>query len=193
MANLPVSKNYTVTAAYGQKGSYWKNGHLGIDFVTADRVVYATADGIVRVAAYDSTGWGNYLSVGDGDGLRHLYCHLEKTEVKVGQQVKAGQRIAVMGKTGNATGVHLHYQINNSDGIPQNPAEFLKIQNKVGEAVDLSIYKDDGEIAKFAKSAVYAVRAADIMIGDPDGYFRPEQPLSRQEAAVIIAKLLEEK
>ena len=82
---LPVSEGYSITAAYGQKGSLWKNGHLGIDFVTADRIVYATTDGTVRVVTFDATGWGNYVSIGDESGLRHLYCHLSKIEVKTGQ------------------------------------------------------------------------------------------------------------
>jgi len=193
MATLPVSKAYTVTAAYGQKGTFWKNGHLGIDLVTTDRAVYAATDGTVRVSNFDASGWGNYLSIGDASGLRHLYCHLAKVEVKVGQKVKAGQRIGIMGMTGNATGVHLHYQINSSDGTPQNPAEFLKIQNKVGAAVDLTRYKDDADIADFARDAVYAVRELDIMVGDTDGNFRPTQPLTRQEAALIITKILEER
>jgi len=189
---LPVSEGYSITAAYGQKGSLWKNGHLGIDFVTADRIVYATTDGTVRVVTFDATGWGNYVSIGDESGLRHLYCHLSKIEVKTGQTVKAGERIGVMGVTGNATGVHLHYQINTSEGVPKNPAEFLKIQNKVGEGIDLTYYKDDADIASFARNAVYELRTRGIMVGDSDGYFRPTDPLSRQEAAVLITNLLKE-
>lgn len=192
MALLPVSKDYTVTATYGQKGSLWKKGHLGIDFVTADRNVFATTDGIVRVAAYDKAGWGNYISVGDDNGLRHLYCHLEKSDVQVGQTVKAGQKIGTMGMTGNATGVHLHYQINTAQGVPQNPAEFLKISNKLGKGVDVNLYKDNNKIAPFARGAVYELRERGIMVGDTDGNFRPESPLSRQEAAVLIMNVLKE-
>ncbi len=191
-AVLPVSEDYTITAVYGQTGSLWKNGHLGIDFVTSNREVYAVTDGTVRVSTFDAAGWGNYVSIGDAQNLRHIYCHLDKVDVKVGQVVKAGQKIGIMGKTGKATGVHLHYQINTIDGTPQNPAEFLKIANRKGAAVDTAVYKDDADIANYAKGAVYELKKRGIMVGDTNGYFRPDAPLTRQEAAVLILKAIKE-
>ncbi len=192
MAVLPVSKNYTVTAVFGQKGVYWKNGHLGIDLVTSDREIYSATDGTVRVVAFDGAGWGNYISIGDKNGKRHIYCHLQKAEVKVGQSVKAGTRIGIMGMTGNATGVHLHYQINSSDGVAQNPADFLNIPNKKGAAPKTSLYKDDADISAYAKDAVYELKRAGIMVGDDNGKFRPKDPITRQEAAVLILRAIKE-
>ncbi len=196
MAVLPVSQTYTVTATYGQSGKYWRDGHKGIDFVTSGREVYSTTDGVVRVSLYDPSGWGNYLSIGDSRGLRHIYCHLEKKTVAAGDTVKAGQLIGIMGSSGNATGVHLHYQINTADGVAQNPAEFLSIENAVGtftqKVGEQNMYLDDSKISGFARDAVYELKERGIMVGDKEGYFNPKAPLSREEAAVLISKLLKE-
>ena len=84
MKVLPVSDDYSVTAVYGQSGKLWKSTHKGIDFVTNDREVYSVTDGTVRVNVFDPSGWGNYISIGDSTGLRHIYCHLERSLVKEG-------------------------------------------------------------------------------------------------------------
>ncbi len=186
---LPVKGNYTITAVFGQSGAYWANGHKGIDFVADDKTVYSVGEGTVRVVAYDADGWGNYISVGDEDGRRHLYCHLERTLVSVGDKVTAGDKLGVMGKTGNATGVHLHYQINNASGTAQNPAVYLGIENKTGTFSARTLFKDDNKISSWAKNAVYEAKEKGILLGDADGNFRPKDALTREEMAVILQKL----
>ena len=62
MTNLPITGAFSITATYGQTGIYWKNGHKGVDFVADNRNIYAPCDGTVRVVAYDSSGWGQYVS-----------------------------------------------------------------------------------------------------------------------------------
>lgn len=214
MTNLPVSGIFTVTATYGQTGKYWVNGHRGIDISCGKREVYATCDGVVRVVAYDSGGWGYYISVGDGSGQRHIFCHLEKgsIRVKVGQSVDRSTVIARMGSTGNSTGVHLHYQINNADNVPVNPCPHLGIPNEKGiyDSADYKTdvpggqkpgtahgkeddmtFKDADKIGKWARQAVDRVSDKGLMLGDSDGYFNPKNPLTREEAAVIIERLLD--
>ncbi len=196
MAILPVNEEYSITATFGQTGRLWSGGHKGIDFVTSDREVYATTDGVVRVSVYDPSGWGNYISIGDANGMRHIYCHLERALVNEGDEVKAGDTIGIMGKTGNATGVHLHYQINFADGTPKNPADFLGIENKVGEyrkKVDgTELYKDDAEISRYAREAVYELKKRGIMVGDKLGRFHPKDWLTREQLAVALTQLLKE-
>lgn len=176
---FPVKGNYTVTAVFGQKGGYWKDGHKGTDFVSDDKRVYAATGGRVRVVAYDPSGWGNYVSVGDRDGYRHLYCHLQSVAVKTGQVIKEGDIIGVMGRSGNATGVHLHYQINTAAGEPLDPMTFLKKEAEF-------MYGDDEKISPWAKAAVYAAREKGYLVGDKDGNFNPGEPLTREQAAVLI-------
>ena len=196
MAILPVNDDYTITAVFGQEGKLWSTTHKGIDFVTSDREVYATTDGVVRVSVYDPSGWGNYVSIGDDDGLRHIYCHLERAFVSEGDEVKAGDSIGIMGKTGNATGVHLHYQINFADGTPKNPATYLGIENKEGtyrKKVDgTELYKDDGDISRYARESVYEMKKRGIMVGDKLGRFHPKDWLTREQLAVALNQLLKE-
>lgn len=176
---FPVKGSYTVTAVFGQTGRYWKDGHKGTDFVSDDKNVYAATGGRVRVVAYDPSGWGNYVSVGDKDGYRHLYCHLQSVSVTIGQELKEGDVIGVMGRSGNASGVHLHYQINTAAGAALDPMTFL---NKEAEFM----YSDDEKISPWAKQAVYAAREKGYLVGDTDGRFRPDEPLTREQAAVLI-------
>jgi len=202
MTNLPVSGKFSITAVFGQQGTYWKSGHKGIDFVSDNKEVYATCDGTVRVVAYDENGWGRYLSIGDKNGMRHIFCHLEEGSVSVapGQSVTRSTIIGKMGATGNVTGVHLHYQLNDAENISVNPCEYLGISNKTGvyysnsftitEVGYMDGYKDESSIASWARDAIDKVTVAGIMLGDKDGNFNPQANLTRQEIAVIIERLL---
>lgn len=201
MTNLPISGTFNITATYGQQGKYWANGHQGIDITCSNKKIYATCDGIVRVVAYDANGWGQYVSVGDTNGNRHIFCHLEKDSVKVqvGQQVNRSTVIGMMGTSGNSTGVHLHYQMNNSNNQPINPCTYLGIPNKVGtynsadyrikEEEDM-IFKDDAKISSWAKQAVDKVADAGLMVGDTKGNFNPKDSVTREQLAVILEKAL---
>ena len=198
MTNLPITDDFTVTATYGQKGDYWVGGHQGIDIVAPNKTIYATCDGTVRVVNYDKGGWGRYVTIGDDNGLVHIFCHLENNSVRVkpGDKVNRTTVIGIMGTTGNSTGVHLHYQINRN-GVSINPCDHLGIPNKKGKynskdyeiRKETNMYKDDDKIAKWAKEAVYYAKDKGYMVGDADGNFRPNDPLTRQEAAVLIKKL----
>ena len=187
---LPIKGVFSITATYGQTGKHWANKHKGVDFVCKNKEIYSTCDGVVRVVAYDEKGWGRYISIGEGE-KRHLYCHLESVKVTEGAKVKVGQLIGVMGSTGNSTGVHLHYQVNNASGTALNAAEYLSIPNKQGEynSDDFTLFKDDAEIPSWARAAVYDAKERGMMLGDTNGNFRPNEPLTRAEAAVLISKL----
>lgn len=200
MTNLPVEGHFTVTAAYGETGSYWKNGHKGIDIVSENKKVYSTCTGTVKVIAFDSTGWGRYVSIHDEYGNRHIFCHLVEgsVEVAVGQKVDRTTVIGIMGKTGNVTGVHLHYQINDKNNIPIDPTPYLRIPNRRDTyySADFAIkevggvYKDNDKISLWAMDSVRKVTEAGIMLGDSDGNFRPKDNITREEVAVIVARLL---
>lgn len=201
MTNLPINGIFKITATFGQKGPYWANGHKGVDIVCANHNIYATCDGTVRVVAYDASGWGQYISIGDAEGRRHIFCHLVKgsVRVKVGDRVNRTTVIGTMGTTGNSSGIHLHYQLNSAANLPINPCPYLGIPNSKGtynsanyelpEDDDMT-FKDENKIAKWAKDAVDQVSDAGIMVGDDKGNFNPKKNLTREEAAMIIARLL---
>lgn len=111
----PVNHNYQTRG--------WINGsHRGIDYgwlnanPEGSKQVYAAASGRV-VTAYKGNGynqgWGNRIIIDHGHGNFTAYNHLRPggVEVNVGQWVNAGQRIGMQGATGEARGVHLHFEL----------------------------------------------------------------------------------
>ncbi len=62
--------------------------------------------------------YGNSVKVKDSNGIVALYGHFAIVEVKVGQQVMAGEELGIMGTTGHSTGIHVHYEI---IGAPLSP------------------------------------------------------------------------
>jgi murein DD-endopeptidase MepM/ murein hydrolase activator NlpD len=100
---------------------YW---HSGTDYCGAvgDKV-FAAADGVV-VFAGELTVRGNATIIDHGDGVYTGYYHQSKLEVAVGDQVKAGQEIGLIGSTGRVTGPHLHFDVLVGD-VQVNPDEWL--------------------------------------------------------------------
>ncbi len=97
--------------------------HEGLDFA-AERgtPVYATADGEVRMAGWQS-GYGNLIEIDHGYNYVTRYAHLSKFRVKPGTKVKRGDLIGEVGNTGKSTGNHLHYEVRYK-GSPQNPLNY---------------------------------------------------------------------
>lgn len=113
----------TVSSAYGSKRGR-NDFHRGIDIrAPAGTPVLATATGRVIVAG-NGNGYGRYIVLDHENGLRTLYAHLQDFSVKAGQRVTRGQQIGRVGKSGNATGYHLHYEVHRG-GQTVDPAAYL--------------------------------------------------------------------
>jgi murein DD-endopeptidase MepM/ murein hydrolase activator NlpD len=99
--------------------------HTGLDFraATGDPV-RVTANGKVISAAW-AGGYGRMVEVDHGNGLSTRYGHLSEINVKVGDVVKIGQVIGLVGSTGRSTGPHLHYETR-IDGEAVDPQKFLR-------------------------------------------------------------------
>lgn len=108
---VPVS-GLRVTQRFGVKDSRYAAGeHTGIDFGTSgDDAIRCVADGTCVISSFDSDGFGNYVVIQHAGDRYSWYCHLTRRGVGVGDRVKKGQQLGVMGSTGNSTGKHLHYQ-----------------------------------------------------------------------------------
>lgn len=99
--------------------------HEGIDFTAAvGTPIYVTGDGVVSEAEYNSGGYGNKIVINHGYSYETVYAHLSKIKVKVGQRVKRGEIIGLMGNTGKSTAPHLHYEVHKA-GVPMNPIYFF--------------------------------------------------------------------
>ncbi|HNJ64871.1 MAG TPA: M23 family metallopeptidase [Turneriella sp.] len=94
--------------------------HKGIDIACSiGTPVVASAEGTV-VFAGSKKGFGKTIIVEHRNGYRTLYGHLSKYSVKAGTKVKQGQKIALSGMTGRATGPHLHFEVRRQ-GQPERP------------------------------------------------------------------------
>jgi murein DD-endopeptidase MepM/ murein hydrolase activator NlpD len=99
--------------------------HSGIDFsANIGTEIYATGDGFVERADDLAQGYGNHVVINHGYGYETLYGHMSKIIARVGQRVKRGDIIGLVGSTGMSTAPHLHYEvIKNQNKI--NPINFF--------------------------------------------------------------------
>lgn len=119
----PLKNECEVLSYFGPRGRRGKL-HAGFDIRAKMRTpVYATADGLV-VESENGGGYGKVLVVDHGGGIQTAYAHLDERQAEVGQTVKAGDQIAVSGRSGNATTPHLHYEVR-LNGRPVNPEKYL--------------------------------------------------------------------
>jgi hypothetical protein len=114
--------------------------HHGIDFKGVEGTpVQATADGTVTFAGVDGAR-GIAVVLQHGRGLETLYCHLAEARVKAGDKIARGTVIGTVGRTGTATGPHVHYEVR-KDGEPVNPASYLK-ETSIGKPVSGEIHRN---------------------------------------------------
>jgi hypothetical protein len=106
-----------------------KKPHLGIDLAAPlNTPIFAAHEGRVIYVGNDFKGFGRMVMIESSQGFATLYAHFNKIKIKPGQYVKKGQRIGLMGRSGRATGVHLHFEIRTAGG-PVDPMIYLPNQN----------------------------------------------------------------
>ena len=121
---LPVH-GYHLTAGFGEYG-LWSHAHTGQDFACPTGTpVHALGDGTIIFASWDGA-YGNKIAIQHAGTLVTWYAHLSKFEVKVGDKVRAGQLIGLVGDTGNTTGPHLHLEIRPTPDVPVDPLPWLR-------------------------------------------------------------------
>ena len=124
-----ASRSGFIWPASGPISSYFTAGHpLGIDIDfhgNPNQPVGAAAAGTVVFAGGNACcSYGLYVVVSHGDGFETLYAHLSSISVSVGQRVSQGQLLGNGGRTGYATGNHLHFEVH-LNGSVVNPLIYL--------------------------------------------------------------------
>ena len=99
--------------------------HRGVDFAgkVGDEII-AVADGVVTWSA-ERPGFGQLVEINHGNGYSTRYAHNQKNLVEVGDEIKKGQTVALMGDTGRATGPNLHFEVL-KNGQRVNPVTFIR-------------------------------------------------------------------
>lgn len=99
--------------------------HAGIDFAGNEGSnVLAVASGVVTWSG-KRYGYGKMVEISHGNGLVTRYAHNSENLVEVGDTVKKGQTIALMGRSGRATGPHVHFEVLKNDR-KVNPLKYVQ-------------------------------------------------------------------
>ena len=118
----------TLTSGFGSRLSPTTGEpafHYGLDIAADEGTpIAAFADGTVREVG--ESDYGKYLIVDHAGGFSTLYAHCSSILVGVGDQVKCGGEIALVGQTGNTTGPHLHLELW-KDGMALDPSDYLEL------------------------------------------------------------------
>jgi murein DD-endopeptidase MepM/ murein hydrolase activator NlpD len=109
----PVSSGF-ISSYFGERSDPFDGRdafHKGVDFAgSVGSKVMAVAAGVVTWAG-ERSGYGKLIEINHGDGYVTRYAHNERTLVSVGQTVKRGEAVALMGSTGRSTGPHVHFEV----------------------------------------------------------------------------------
>lgn len=112
----------TVTSNYGGR---WGTTHYGLDIAnTIGTPVFAVSEATVLESG-PASGFGLWVRVRDRDGYTTVYGHINRTFVRAGQRVRAGEVIAEVGNRGQSTGPHLHLEVRDAGGNRLDPAAWL--------------------------------------------------------------------
>jgi murein DD-endopeptidase MepM/ murein hydrolase activator NlpD len=123
-----MPSNGWLTSAFSQMRNHpilhIERPHEGIDVsAPAGTPIEAPAAGVVISAGWEA-GYGNCVVLDHGFGVVTKYAHASRLLVRAGQHVKRGERIALVGSTGLATGPHLHYEVH-VNGKPVDPLRYV--------------------------------------------------------------------
>ncbi|MFD7702807.1 peptidoglycan DD-metalloendopeptidase family protein [Streptomyces caelestis] len=110
-AASPVPGHH-VTYRFGVKNPRYKAGyHTGDDYAAPEGApVVAVRNGTVRWSNANGGAYGHWIGLQTDSGRIYVYCHLSQRGVAPGQSVRAGQKIGKVGRSGNVTGPHLHFE-----------------------------------------------------------------------------------
>ena len=134
----PVN-NARITSRYGHRRNpfnrYRRNFHAGIDIAgSVGKPIRASADGVVEFSGRNG-GYGNTVIINHNNGYQTIYAHCADLTVEQGETIRKGQVIGAIGRTGTATGSHLHFAVK-FKGRFINPSYVLAKTVKIVQAVN---------------------------------------------------------
>lgn len=194
-------KDCIITCEFGPRvhpvtGAY--SNHNGVDVVGAGytlALITAHTGGVVEFAGYNST-LGYHVNVRLSNGDMMQYCHMTKSlQVSTGDTVKQGRVLGTMGSTGLSTGAHLHFGIKRNgewiDPAPYFYSDYLEEEMTYEQFCEYMARYELARNSRFVSD--WAAEAWEKLSNEKvfDGT-KPQAPLTRQEAAVVIDRLSKE-
>jgi murein DD-endopeptidase MepM/ murein hydrolase activator NlpD len=139
LAQIPRAGNHALDPAAGGDALSWpvngviisgfgdrdRDHHDGLDLAAPSGTPIRAADSGTVIFSGEQRGYGNMVLIGHSSGLVTVYAHNSANLVEVGERVERGQVIARVGRTGNATGTHLHFEVR-VGSRPRDPLGFLR-------------------------------------------------------------------
>lgn len=134
----PFPTKVKISSGYGERVAPCQgcsSVHKGLDFQPPNNSpIYAIADGTVSLSQDDQWGYGNHVYInhgdllGDGSNIQSLYAHMQHGSVPLvaGQEIHVGDFIGLVGQTGTATGIHLHFELL-VDQVQVDPFRWLQM------------------------------------------------------------------
>lgn len=127
VAEVRITQQYGATQFARSNGKYYPKGtHNGMDFgAPLGTPIFAAADGTVTLSSKNGTSaerfyYGKFVLLKHANNLSTIYGHMSRQAVTTGQVVKKGDIIGYVGKTGYATGYHVHFGVFITDSIKMN-------------------------------------------------------------------------
>ncbi len=125
---LYENQSYYISSYFGNRKDPFSSSrehHNGVDIVVPKGTpILASSGGVVTRSEYASV-FGNVVVISHGNGLQTLYCHCSQRNVSVGDKVKQGDVIALVGSTGRSTAPHLHFSFI-LNGSYVNPEKYVE-------------------------------------------------------------------
>jgi LysM repeat protein len=112
-----------ITGRFGPRGKHSRHRGIDIDGEVGDEVIAAASGTVIQAGTRRK--YGKMLVIEHSDGLSTLYAHASKVLVRVGDRIERGDLIATVGRSGNARGSHLHFEVRRNDR-PVDPIPYLE-------------------------------------------------------------------
>lgn len=156
---IPDPSKYNLSSRFGYRSDPFTGQakmHTGVDLaMKVGNPVFATGDGVVESVEFDFFGYGNCVNIDHGFGYKTRYAHLNTISVIEGMKVKRGDRIGDVGKSGRASGPHLHYEVFYK-GDRVNPMNYFDLSMSKQEYLDM-INRGNGDTAQIPARKSFSV------------------------------------
>jgi murein DD-endopeptidase MepM/ murein hydrolase activator NlpD len=159
---------FRVSSPYGELAEVRDNvPHHGIDFAMPEGTALRSfSDGVVeRVVNFGHNNLGKGVFIRNDDGTESIYGHMSEIDVKAGQHLHSGDVIGLSGNTGNSTGPHLHYGMQDAHGAWLDPTPIAdKVANIQGTNPIVGIFNHLGDrIVGYEMNSILKPMGAGIM------------------------------